>query len=1075
MDDPGAELIEPSVDLVRRWLREAAADERRSERRDARRLHRLTGDPESVAFAMAFLDRVVRPDSLPTAAAQLRRLAAGARPAFLSALDRGALRAGAALSAALPRIVMPIARRRLRGMVGDLVLDATDPRLGRQLATLAGDGFEVNVNLLGEAVLGDEEAEHRREGVLDLIGRPDVHCVSVKASAITAQIQLWDHDGSVERIADRLRPVLVAAAATTPTTLVNLDMEEYKDLRLTLDVFMRLLDEPNLRDLHAGIALQAYLPDSSGALDELTAWAQARRAGGGAPVRVRIVKGANLAMERVDSAMHGWAQAPFGSKEEVDAHYKRMVDLAMTPERTDAVHLGVASHNLFDVAWALSLARARGVDGSVVVEMLQGMAPSLARTVRRDAGRLLLYAPVVAPADFDAALAYLFRRLEENAGGENFLRHLFELDTAGPAFARERARFERAVRDRRDVDVTPRRHRPRVAASTDHFENAADTDPTDAARRTSILAAVAGRPSFEVGSIADIAAVDAAVERARHGASTWRSLPSVERRDTLRRVAAALEDRRAELIATMAHEAAKTVGEGDVEVSEAVDFASYYAEQIAGLVDVAGAWFEPLGVVVVVPPWNFPLAIPLGGVLAALAAGNSVILKPAPEAPAVARAAAEACWAAGVPRDALQFLRCDDGPVGERLIGHDGVGGIVLTGATETAELFRRIAPTTPLFAETSGKNAIVVLPDADLDLAVADLVRSAFGHAGQKCSAASLAILVGDVAASDRFRRQLVDATRTLAVGLPESPASVVGPLIGPPGEKLTRALAAPDPGEAWLVEPRCLDAERHLWAPGIRDGVRRGSWFHRTECFGPVLGLMAATDLDDAIAIQNDTGFGLTGGIHSLDPADVEYWLDRVEVGNAYVNRGITGAIVQRQPFGGWKGSVVGPGAKAGGPNYVAQLGTWRDVDDRRPVPPDAAWWVGEFGIEHDPTGLFCESNVLRYRPISPFPVRVAPAADPADVERVLAAIDAVGSVAALSRADDEDALTFWRRVGAERPERVRLVGVESVPADLPVTIYVDDRPVVRNGRIELLRYVREQAVSTTLHRYGNLVRPT
>lgn len=600
--------------------------------------------------------------------------------------------------------------------------------------------------------------------------------------------------------------------------------------------------------------------------------------------------------------------------------------------------------------------------------------------------------------------------------------------------------------------------------------NTADTDPTDEAARSGILRSVSSFVPPGFPPRADLSVVGAAVSAA--ASASWGSRTPSDRSLVLRRVAEELAQRRASLIAVMAHEASKTVNEGDVEVSEAIDFASYYADRALDLTSIAGSRFEPLGVVVVVPPWNFPLAIPLGGVLAALAAGNSVILKPAPETPSTALAAAEACWAAGVPADALQYLRCEDGPVGEALIGHQQVGGIVLTGSTETAELFRRIAPWTPLFAETSGKNAIVVMPDADLDLAVGDIVRSAFGHAGQKCSAASLAILVGDVASSARFRRQLADATRSLAVGAAQDPASVVGPLIGAPTEKLQRALTRLDPGESWLVQPRCLDESLNLWSPGIRDGVRPGSWFHCTECFGPVLGLIAVDELDEAIDVQNATPFGLTGGIHSLNDAHVARWSERARVGNASVNRGITGAIVQRQPFGGWKGSVVGPGAKAGGPNYVAQLGRWRD-DGSYDGPSDAEWWRSHFGIEQDPSALFCESNVFRYRPIIPFPVRLADGADPTDVERVLAAIAVVGSRADVSRFDDEEPAAFWARVAVELPPRVRLLGSEDVPPDLAVTVFVDDRPVVANGRIEMTRYLHEQAISTTLHRYGNLVR--
>lgn len=1077
--DEGVELVGPAVESVRRWLDAAPAHERRRERRAVGRLRALTAEEVSTEFAMAFLDRVMRPESPSVAAAELRAVVARGVPPFLGSLDAALLRAGAALAPAVPSVVVPLARRRLRQLVGGLVVDRDPATLRRRLREIGEQGFDVNANLLGEAVLGESEAVRRRDEIVALMARPDVRCVSVKPSAIASQLHLWDLDGSVGRVEARLRPILRAAAATSPHTFVNLDMEEYGDLRLTLDAFTALLDEPELHHLEAGLALQAYLPDSSSALDEVTRWAQRRVARGGAPVKVRIVKGANLAMERVDAAMHGWAQAPFATKDDVDAHYKRMLDAALRRERTDAVRIGVASHNLFDVAWALHLAERRGVAGAVTVEMLQGMAPSLARTVRAEFDPLLLYTPVVAPGDFDAALTYLFRRLEENAGGENFLRHLFDLRTDADAFEAERERFERAVRRRHEVDVTPRRRR--LPTVPDRFANAPDTDPTDATRREAVTRRLVDPPAVVPPPELDADAVDGVVGRAVVAADAWRRMPRDERRALLRRVADELEARRADLIAVMAHEAAKTVHEGDVEVSEAVDFARYYAEHVDPA--APGATFEPLGVVVVVPPWNFPLAIPLGGALAALAAGNTVVVKPAPETPRTALAGVEACWAAGVPREALQLARVPDGPVGERLVGHPDVGGVVLTGSTETAELFARIAPATPLFAETSGKNAIVVMPDADLDLAVADLVRSAFGHAGQKCSAASLGILVGDVATSARFRRQLVDATRSLAVGPATDPASVMGPLVGPPGEKLRRALESPSDGERWLVEPRCLDPAIHLWSPGILDGVTAGSWFHRTECFGPVLGLMAARDLDEAIAWQDDTGFGLTGGVHTLDGPTADRWIERVEVGNAYVNRGITGAIVQRQPFGGWKGSVVGPGAKAGGPNYVAQLGRWSDDESGDAAVADDDWWREHFAVDHDPSGLFCESNVFRYRALEEVVVRVGPRTPQHDLDRVLAAVEVVGARLRLSAAPSggwklpagarrEDARRFWSGVADDPPARVRLLGDEVADPRPPATTFVDDRPPVACGRIELLRYVREQSVTRTLHRYGNLV---
>ena len=267
---------------------------------------------------------------------------------------------------------------------------------------------------------------------------------------------------------------------------------------------------------------------------------------------------------------------------------------------------------------------------------------------------------------------------------------------------------------------------------------------------------------------------------------------------------------------------------------------------------------EPLGVVVVTPPWNFPLSIPAGGVLAALAAGNAVVLKPAPEAVLVGWWLANCLWDAGVPRDVLQFLPCPDDEIGRGLVTDPRVGAVILTGSVETARLFLGWRPDLTLFAETSGKNAIIVTALADRDQAIRDLVRSAFGHNGQKCSAASLAICEAEVYDDPDFRRQLRDAAASLAVGSAWELTSRITPLTQPPGAALRRALTVLDEGEEWLLEPCPAGDNPQLWSPGIKLGVRPGSFFHRTECFGPVLGLMRAEDLDQAIALANATRSG-------------------------------------------------------------------------------------------------------------------------------------------------------------------------------------------------------------------------
>ncbi len=1124
-------VIDEAVELVRDWLATAENLETRATRRTMGRLEGVVADPAGVGFVMGFVDRVVRPDDDRVAAAQLTSLVSaalagrGGLPRFLSPLDRMLLRAGAVVGPRLPSVVIPLARRRMRSIVGHLVAPADSNGLARHLERQHRGGWESNVNLLGEAVLGEDEASRRLQHLLTLVDQPDVDYVSVKITAVASQLNHWDHEGSLRRIEERLAELFDRAAAARPVTFINVDMEEYHDLELTLDAFMNVLDARSRLQQEAGIVLQTYLPDALPALQRLAGWANDRVASGGGPIKVRLVKGANLAMERVDAAMHGWEQAPFDTKAETDANFVRCVDWLLRPERMAGLRLGLASHNLFHVAWTRLLSERRGVADRVQFEMLQGMAEAQAAAVAETVGDSspgrraqggdsspgrraqggnsspgrrapLLYTPAVDDDDFDVAIGYLFRRLEENASNDNFLRHLFDLQPDGAAFSGQADRFVRSVRDRETAAIGPRRGQDRRRPSDgaygigEPFRNEPDTDPSLPANRA-WLSSLQAVPVHAVVTplTTSVGDVDEVYARARAATEEWAAMPPAERQILLHRVGDELAARRDELLRTMATEAGKTVAQADVELAEAIDFARYYGDRAIELTR-PGLSFDPFGVVAVVPPWNFPVAIPAGGVLAALAAGNAVVFKPAPETARCAELVAESCWKAGVPEQVLQFVRTPDDEVGQRLV--TSADAVVLTGSTETAELFRSWRPDMRLFAETSGKNALVVTPNADIDQAVADLVASAFGHAGQKCSAASLAVLVGDLGSSDRFRRQLVDAVRSLDVGPAARFGSTVGPLIGPPNPRLAKAFAlgsesmvgsarhaagdgTDGPGEGrWLVRPEPIDADAGLWRPGVLDDVAPGSWFHRTECFGPVLGLMSAGDLDEAIEIQNSGEFGLTGGIHSLDPIEIERWVERVEIGNAYVNRAITGAVVQRQPFGGWKRSSVGPGAKAGGPNYVSQLGTWRP-DGGDATADYAARWADHFTVDHDPTALFCEANVFRYRPLSRIGLRAGERAARSDVElfRNAAAVAGVEVVQVPERElSDADLVARLRSIGVPR---IRLIGAEPSRelrlAAAAAGVHLADSPVVADGRIELLHLVREQAVSRTLHRFGNL----
>ena len=1072
-DADSAPLADRAVELARRWVTEAAAADVDPA---AERLAGVLQDVNGLPFTLGFVDGVMRPESLSAAASRLHRIAPIV-PEFLPWYLRSAVRIGGGVAPILPTPVVPIARRVLREMVGHLVVDARPAKLGPAITKIRESGARLNLNLLGEAVLGESEAQRRLDGIHDLIRRPDVDYVSVKVSAILSHISMWAFDQIVDEVVARLLPLYLTAA--TDGTFINLDMEEYRDLDLTIAAFTRLLEDPRLHGLEAGIVLQAYLPDALPALQQLTAWARERVEHGGAPIKVRLVKGANLAMERVEARMHGWAQATYDTKLDTDANYLRCLDWALRPENLEAVRIGVAGHNLFGIAYAWLLANERGVatgatSGQPLVEfeMLLGMAQGQVQAVSREVGEVLLYVPVVNPAEFDVAISYLVRRLEENASSDNFLSAAFRLDEDAALFARERDRFVDALRrstsptlhvgalrtqDRqapvheslRAVPVAPAPeegltqavlgiargsedsgepfletavYAPREleadpdgmrggAGGAPGFTNTPDTDPSLPANRDwarGIHARIAdsdlGAATIAAARIDDLSALEETIVHVRDGGSLWGARPATERAEVLLRAAAALEAQRGAMIEVAASETGKVFAEADVEVSEAVDFARYYAAKARELDAVPGAVFEPARVTVVTPPWNFPLAIPAGGVLAALAAGSGVVFKPAPQARRCAAVIAETLWQAGIPRDVLALVDIEEGDLGRALISHEAVDRVILTGSWETAALFRSWRPDLPLLAETSGKNAMIITPSADLDLAASDLVRSAFGHAGQKCSAASLAILVGPVGRSQRFARQLADATRSLRIGPPTDPLAEVGPVIERPQGKLAWALTELEGEERWLIEPAVSvdDPTGRIWRPGIRVGVQPGSRFHTEEFFGPVLGVMHAPTLERAIELQNAVAYGLTAGLHTQDPADLALWLDAVQAGNLYVNRGITGAIVQRQPFGGWKRSSVGPGAKAGGPNYLIGLGTWRSqatgpvsstlhlrgLDSRitelieaaqpslgyeafewlrRSALSDALAWDREFGQVRDVSHLGIERNLFRYRPVA------------------------------------------------------------------------------------------------------------
>ena len=399
--------------LVRQWVTEAQNEKSTFA---AEQLAGVLKDPNGLPFTVGFVDGVIRPEDDNVSGRNLSHIASLV-PSFLPWYMKSAVGIGGKMAGKLAWPTVPVARRVLREMVGHLIVDASDEKLGGAIAELTKTGNRLNVNLLGEAVLGDNEAEHRLSETKRLLARDDVDYVSIKVSAVSGPHQHWAFDEVVNESVRRLTPLYELAASTSPTKFINLDMEEYKDLDMTIDVFTKILDQPQLKNLEAGIVLQAYLPDTLAAMIRLQEWAARRVENGGAGIKVRLVKGANLSMEIVEGVMHGWPVTTWDTKQAADTNYKRILDYALRPEHAKNIRLGVAGHNLFDVAFALLLAEDRGVADRVEFEMLIGMAEQQAKVIQKRVGHLLLYTPVVNPKEFDVAIAYLIRRLEENEIG----------------------------------------------------------------------------------------------------------------------------------------------------------------------------------------------------------------------------------------------------------------------------------------------------------------------------------------------------------------------------------------------------------------------------------------------------------------------------------------------------------------------------------------------------------------------------------------------------------------------------------------------------------------------------------
>ena len=913
-----------------------------------------------------------------------------------------ALRAGLGAAGFAPGLVAGPIRSQVQAMASQFVAGEGPEDLLKRFRANAKAGMATTIDLLGETVLSEAEADHFLQRNLEVLGvfaaemkRDGTPCasdigpggvalprinLSVKISALSPEVQPAAPEPSIEALKKRLRPVLREAAKVG--AFVNFDMESFRMKDLTLALFRSVLEEPEFAQAPGvGIALQAYLRSCEDDIDALLAWARKR----GRVIGVRLVKGAYWDSETILAAQRDWPTPVWSRKEESDANFEKLTEKLL--RAGDCVLPAFATHNVRSCAHAIALARKLGVEPArIEFQALYGMADDLKHALRAQGWRVREYCAIGALLP---GMAYLVRRLLENTSNEGFLRNKAEGATRSRLLASP-AEALRAAQPAADAPKTE----TATAAAADVFRNAANSDYTLEARRVAMRQAIEKRramapkthpllirgravrtarelvstnpahPSTVVGrsAAADITHADEALEAARAAFPAWSRTEPQKRAAVLDRAAAIIEARRDELNALMVIEAGKPWIEADGELSEAVDFCRFYAHEMrrmgvpATTQDVPGEWctqvWLPRGVGVVVAPWNFPFAILCGMTVAPIVAGNCVIVKPSQLTPVIAATFAEILQEAGLPDGVLALLNGEGRTLGARLCESPKTDFIVFTGSRAVGcalwEVAGRCAPGQTqlkrMVCEMGGKNALIVDADADLDEAIPAIIQSAFSYAGQKCSALSRLIVHGAV--HDKLLARLAEACASLPVGDPADPATVVGPVIDAVAR--ARILECIEAGKKeatlhWqgVIPAAAAQAGGHYVPPTIFRDVKPGHRLAREEIFGPVLAVLRARDLDEAIELANDCDYALTGGMFSRSPSSLERARRELQVGNLYLNRGITGAIVERHPFGGYR--MSGGGTKAGGRGYLENFMVQRSIAEnvlrRGFAPPSAA----------------------------------------------------------------------------------------------------------------------------------------
>lgn len=1166
--------INESLALARELQEKINSNLTKKEKTFREKMMKLLENPKSKVMLIELLDRSFRTSDFHASYELISfTINKYGMSDFFTTWEKILLQAFLSVGGTFPTLSVPFFVNHLKNDTKAMVLSNNPITLKAHSEARKKENIGLNVNLIGEEVLGSAEADYRMQKYQDVLNSDYINYISIKITTIFSQINILDYEWSKKEIVTRLDALYQLAQNKQNAGIqkfINLDMEEYKDLELTVDAFMESLDK---FDIKAGIVLQAYIPDSFKYLKKLVDYSRKRVESGKKPIKIRIVKGANMESEETIASVKDWELVTFRNKVDTDSNYNKMLNYILENKNYKYINIGVASHNIFQIAYAMTRIREEGAGESFTFEMLEGMNLKASFEVA-SRNHLILYAPVCDDKHFNNAIAYLIRRLDENTGKDNFMRYAFDLKVDSKTWKQQEKIFLDSLKGIPSIQERGFRSQNRLVApftksmTLSEFKNEADTDFIMPENREWALKIKEKYENLNVGDITPIIGesrpkdnkrtIYAKGSQDKNDTSSGKPIANLytANKDTIKnaldflkkskvklsfeemgnillKVAEVMAEHRGDLMGISALEVGKTFLETDPEVSEAIDFLRFYAHSVKKLINEnKNIIFSPKGIGVAITPWNFPVGISVGSISAALASGNRVIYKPSNLSSLTGSMICEYFYKAGLPKDYLVFLPSSGRDINEYLLGE--VDFAILTGGEDTAYDILKKNPTLFLTGETGGKNATIVSKMADRDQAIKNVIHSAFSNSGQKCSATSLLILEKEVYEDQNFRKSLIDAANSMSVGNPFELRNKIGYLSDFLSEKVEQGLKA-DVGEEFALSPNFVDSNTFAMKPVIKYGVKMGSFSHMNEFFTPILSVICAKDLANAIEIANSTGYGLTSGFESLDEREWDYWIENIEAGNMYINKSTTGAVVLRQPFGGIKKSAIGFGRKVGIYNYVTQFmradtknyksasynispiglkiknfvstklsGDKLEADFNKLIDIANDYFYyneNEFLTKKDYVNIRGEDNYFFYKPVKSVALRATKDDTIIDIMSIIIAAATIGTKLTLSMPGSSigDSMGFilenLKHIGlneinidySKDEDFIKNIGdfdlirylksgnVDNIiykGAAERAKIIANHKPFP-NGYLELLYYHTERALSIAYHRYGNLGR--